>query len=162
MRTSRSFGAIFCLTLAAAAAPLAAQETAPAAPADSTPELVSGRTVTAVPVSTADAPRAQPQRRDRTRLFAEEIMASPQASRDMHDVVNALRPNWMRQRGRQSLSTPSVVQVYLDGVRLSGGPGELRNIEPERVKRVEYLDGSSATTQYGADHMRGAIMVFTR
>jgi len=78
------------------------------------------------------------------------------------DVVQSLRPNWLRERGPVSIRNRqgSEVIVYLDGARL-GGMDSLRQIRVSSVASMEYLNSSEATFRFGTNHVGGAILVRT-
>lgn len=98
-------------------------------------------------------------------LGSNELTAAELAVRDYEsafDAVRALRPNWLRQRGRASLTrqAASQVVVYLDGTRV-GGPDYLRQLRASDVAVMEYLNAADATNRYGTGHVGGAIVVRT-
>lgn len=99
--------------------------------------------------------------RDRDRIILEEIEATPVAN--AYDVVQALRPEFLRSRGVASVrsGTPEYAIVYVDGVR-TGGLGELRRVPREQLEEIRYLSGNDATTMYGTGHGGGAILVVTK
>lgn len=76
-------------------------------------------------------------------------------------LVKSLHPSWLRERGRQSLALNAPVVVYMDGLR-AGTADSLRDVDPRRVARIQYLDARAATSRYGTGHANGAIMVTTR
>ena len=76
------------------------------------------------------------------------------------EVVQALRPGWLRLRGATSFRT-EYVRVYLDG-SLLGAPEQLRNITTRSISSMRFLDGVAATERWGLDHGQGAIVVSTR
>jgi hypothetical protein len=78
-----------------------------------------------------------------------------------YEVVETLRPQWFRTRGRASLSQSVVVKVYLDGALL-GGPDQMRHITTRALTSIRYLDGSEATLRWGLDHGQGAIVISTQ
>ena len=96
---------------------------------------------------------------DRSLLTADEMMRA--GSQDAFAAVQALRPHWLTTRGTNSLSSPGMVKVYLDG-NLMGGPDFLRQITVTSIGSIRHLDGLEATQRYGLDHGEGAILVFTR
>lgn len=156
MTTPRAFCAIFPLVLAATAATASqasAQETA----------TEPGKAVSAAPVprSTAGEEQrdARPARRSPNRLSGEELRSATQSN--LYDLIRAVRPRWMRQRGQGSINRPEGVRVYVDGSP-ADGLGALRGIEVTSVGSVEYLDGGSATMRWGTGHPNGAILVTTR
>ena len=77
------------------------------------------------------------------------------------EVVQALRPQWLRGRGRTSVNLSESVKVYLDDSPL-GEPEQLSSVSTQSIASIRYLDGNSATQRWGMDHGQGAIMVSTR
>jgi len=85
------------------------------------------------------------------------------ADRSAFDLVQLLRPRWLRARvqGTPGNPRPAYAQVYVNGLRY--GPIEsLYQIPATTIERVDYLSSLDATTLYGTGHMGGAIRVFTR
>jgi hypothetical protein len=100
------------------------------------------------------APRSNPNRIERTQIESE----GPSSA---YDLVQKLRPNWLRWRGSTSFTQQTDVAVYLDGVHL-GGPEELRAITTTNLEFLEYLDARMATNRFGSGHVNGAILAVTR
>jgi outer membrane receptor protein involved in Fe transport len=99
-------------------------------------------------------------RRSRDVITAEEIATVRVGS--AYDVVESLRPEYLRSRGPASADgTQEYAVVYLDGVR-AGGPGELRRVPTEALAEIRYMSGPDATTRYGTGHGGGVIMVVTK
>lgn len=101
--------------------------------------------------------------RNRTILFSDEIAQYGTAGRTAYDMIRLLRPEFLRSRGATSLRdlTPPTATVYLDGVRY-GTLESLKLISAEQLSKVQYLNGSEATTRYGTDHVGGAILITTK
>ena len=78
-----------------------------------------------------------------------------------YDAVEALRSNWLSNRGSDSFQHSSVVRVYLDNVSL-GDKEQLRTIAITSIVYIKYFDGISATARWGLDHGAGVIYVSTR
>ncbi len=78
-----------------------------------------------------------------------------------YDVVQDIRPRWMRTRGTDSMRNPSAVRVYLNSTPL-GGVDALRGISAGEVTSIRYFGGAEATQRFGPDHGSGAIVVATR
>lgn len=79
---------------------------------------------------------------------------------NMFDAIQALRGNWLRNRGSDSFSQPTAIQVYLDNQRM-GGIEQLRAISPRTVAQVRHFDGIEATSRWGMDHGAGVIAITT-
>ncbi len=97
--------------------------------------------------------------RDPNLLTTEDVETSNQT--DAYGLIQTQRPNWLRRRGRQSVHLTSAIVVYMDVTRL-GGVESLRQIPINVIRRVEYLDGTTATQRFGTGHGMGAIVVWSR
>jgi hypothetical protein len=85
-----------------------------------------------------------------------------------YDLVNRLRPQWLRATGVGSVSggNPSTygIVVFLDNVRL-GGVETLRNVDSGSIASIRYLTPERAATTLpglGREPISGAIVVSTR
>ena len=98
--------------------------------------------------------------RERNVISAEEIATL--TVMDAYEVVEKLRPEFLRARGVGSLRSrqPDLPVVYVDGVRV-GGLNELRRVPRTLLAEIGYLHAADATTRYGIDHVGGAILVLT-
>ena len=99
------------------------------------------------------------QRGMRDAITFEEIQRS--SAGDAYELVQSLRPSWLRQRGRTSIVLPSPIRVYLNGV-LQGELDALRRISASTILRLEHLGASAATRRFGTGHASGAILVTTQ
>src|SRR5215207_4988624 len=63
-------------------------------------------------------PPREGRRLDRSVITREQMLSGDYVT--AYDAVAALRSNWMRPRGADSFVLPSVVWVYIDGVRAGG------------------------------------------
>lgn len=80
---------------------------------------------------------------------------------NVFDLVQAMRPNWLRARSPNSFQSPGVVQVYVDDVRL-GGVENLRSLAVQGVQYIRWYDPISASSRWGLNHEQGAIVVSMR
>lgn len=108
---------------------------------------------------TLDGDRARP-------VDPNQLTSADMVHRDHDNVfeaVRALRPNWLRPRGRVSLTRTAAgdVVIYMDGTRV-GGPEYLRRVPVNDVSVLRYLNASAATNRFGTGHAGGVIMVTTR
>jgi hypothetical protein len=79
-----------------------------------------------------------------------------------YEAVRNLRPQWLRVRGRDTITgDPGGVQVLLDDVRL-GGVEVLRTLPISGVVYFQFVDGISASQRWGTGFGNGAIFVSTR
>jgi hypothetical protein len=90
-------------------------------------------------------------RRSTNILTAEEIASS--TAKDAFEVIDLLRPQWLRTRGG-----PYLPVVYLDNTKY-GEVESLRNIPAANIAEIRYLSANEATTLYGTGHIGGAIVV---
>jgi len=100
------------------------------------------------------------------RVTTAEIDATAGAS-SAYDLVNRLRPHWLRTpigsispRG----GSTQVILVYLDGIRL-GGVSDLRMVSASSLGSMQYLDATRAPTvlrDIGTEPVAGAILLTTR
>jgi len=111
-------------------------------------------------VACASDPTSRGTRRDRNLITLEEIAALPPTN--ANDLVNRLRPTWLRDRGPTSMSSggPSLPVVYIDEVR-SGGVEALYRVSSQIVREIRFINGRDATTRWGMDHGGGVILVTT-
>jgi hypothetical protein len=93
-----------------------------------------------------------------------------------YQVVQRLRPRWLRPRSQASLGTPSrrdpsgvgtqpptppMPEVFVDNVRR--GPVEsLAQISLNEIEQMQFIDATDATTRYGTGYISGIIHVLTR
>ena len=95
-----------------------------------------------------------------------EIDATPATS--AFDLVNRLRPQWLRQAGTGSIGGGTirgqVTLVYLDGNKI-GSLEALRSISATGIRTMEWIPATRAAvvfTDVGSDAINGAISIRTR
>lgn len=98
-------------------------------------------------------------------LTRAEIM-STEGARNLHDVVQRLRPRWLIARaGDRSIGMETGIVVYQDQAML-GDVDTLRQLGPSAAHELRYLDGPTATSTLpgigSGRHIAGAIIVVTR
>lgn len=74
------------------------------------------------------------------------------------DAIDALRNDWLRVRGANTITHPTEIQVYRDGVRL-GTVASLREISVTTIESIRHYNGMDATARWGLDHGQGVIYV---
>ena len=86
------------------------------------------------------------------------------SANDAYDVVQLLRPMWLRARAAPSLTNPGggYPRIYVDNVPLAGGTRELRTVPAGDIREIHYISPADATTRFGTGHAGGVIMVMTR
>jgi hypothetical protein len=102
---------------------------------------------------------------DRDLITREEIRERVPGAKTAWDVVQQLRPHFLRERAPISMAEGtqrSPVQVYVNGVQSVSVPAvSLRDIRADDVIEIKYLNPSDATTRYGTGHLNGAVLVAT-
>jgi hypothetical protein len=108
--------------------------------------------------STSSDPDAQQVSGGRSVLTREEVRGS--AHNNLYDVVQALRPSWLVQRGPISLTDPGAgrVVVYVNDVQ-AGGAEYLRQVSVLDVVSLRYLDPLEASAQFGLKQSGGAAII---
>jgi len=107
-----------------------------------------------------DPPGARPAPRSTSTLLTEDVIQRGQYQ-NAYELVLALRSNWLRPRGTDSLTRPGQVQVYRDEIRI-GGVESLRAMPTMDIASIQFIDGISAAARWGLDHGNGVIAVTTR
>lgn len=100
-------------------------------------------------------------------ITRETIDASRTSYSNAYQIVERLRPQWLRKRSGGGSNEMGMNQemegdivVYVDGTRI-GGPQALRGIMADGVASIRFLNAAEAT-RYGTGHQHGAILVVTR
>lgn len=99
---------------------------------------------------------------DRNIILEQEIMSVPSAN--LYDLIQKLRPQFLRSRGPTSITSSSASEyamVYVDG-RQYGDISSLRSLVSTQVERVQYFDANSAAQKFGMISGSGVIEVTTR
>jgi len=109
---------------------------------------------TACAAGQSGSPRINPDRISRVEI--EE--AGPSSA---YDLIQKLRPIWLRKRGNTSFTQDTDLWVYVDGTRL-GERDSLRGVRTENLESLEFMDARRATNRFGPGHMNGAILLTTR
>ena len=94
-------------------------------------------------------------------LITQEEIAAVGAT-NLYDVVLRLRPGWLTGRGMKNFGgNTGLIVVYQDHIRM-GEVGALREIPPNYVVSLRYLDASSAAMLPGIlprEIVGGAIVI---
>ena len=83
------------------------------------------------------------------------------ASTNLYELVEKVRPNFLRSRGQSSLNSSATLEypaVYVDG-RPYGDIASLRSLVTSQVSQVRYYDAPSAAARFGAINAPGVIDV---
>lgn len=91
-------------------------------------------------------------------VTGDEVRDTPASN--LYDALARLRPQWLRSRGRSSLTQPGSTTpvVFVAGVEY-GPLSSLREMYVDQVRRVEFINARDATTRFGTGHAGGVIMV---
>ena len=83
--------------------------------------------------------------------------------RSAYELVERLRPVWLRSRGERSLRLPTEIVIYQNETML-GGIETLRALPIEMVHSMRLLDSAEAgrLTGLGSRHVERVIMVVIR
>ena len=109
----------------------------------------------------AAAQRADPPRRSRDLITADEIAAHP--ARDAYDLVQRMHPEWLRGHASATnvYGRTDPVMVFVDGVQ-AGTVAELRGLKAEAVGEMRFVASEEAVARWGTGHSAGVIMVTSR
>lgn len=103
-------------------------------------------------------------RRSPDRIDSAEIVTS--SATNAYELIDRLRPSWLRPPGSGSLSggvRSQIILVYLDGNRL-GDLQSLRTLSVGGIRSMQWLDAARAATiltEVGSDPVGGAIVIKT-
>ena len=91
-------------------------------------------------------------RRDPNLLTSEEMVEF--SSDTLYEVIQRLRPRWLRGRGRGDTA------LRMDGQRTE--LRVLRSVRPADVELVRWVSAQDATTRFGTGYANGLIEVVSR
>ena len=84
---------------------------------------------------------------------------------NLHDVVQRLRPQWLRVPAPTSINMNNEIVVFQDQMQL-GGPDALRQLGPELAYELRWMDGVRASSALpglmSGRHIEGVIIVSTK
>ena len=78
-----------------------------------------------------------------------------------YDLIAAVRPNWLNQRGVETLGQPIELQVHYNGIHV-GGLAALREIPVTELVYLEYVDPNAAAGRWGLGYGKGAVVLSTK
>jgi hypothetical protein len=119
----------------------------------------------AQPSAVAGDPNAAPATHDRSVLTQAELRAS--TDQYLYDVIQRLRPDWLRTHGVTSIATaragngdPDPVRVYVGMVRV-GGPEYLTRFATAQAESLKFFSPAQAQLRFGTGNTNGAIQVIS-
>lgn len=96
-------------------------------------------------------------------LLADEIATVKVAS--LYEVIQRLRPRWLTvTSGPRSFGVETEIVVYQEQTML-GGTEILKELAPDMVREIRYVDGTKASASLpglGSRHVVGAIVIIPR
>lgn len=111
---------------------------------------------------TSATPRAS---RQQDVITESEIAARASEASNALQIVQKLRPQMLRSRGRVSPNDTSgeasLPKVIVDDVAY-GTIESLANLNASQVREIKYMNASDATTKWGTGYMGGVIIVITK
>lgn len=117
---------------------------------------------TAVPGGTAAtaAPSASPARRNPNVISQEELASSEMRSRNVLDVVRSLRPAFLTERGKNSMTDAEAGKVHASINGIGVIPlDDLRNIQAHTVVEIVFLSPAAAMQRFGGAAREGPVIV---
>jgi hypothetical protein len=116
----------------------------------------------ASPMAATAGAVAAPVGGSRNLITEEEVRAS--TSTNVYELLQALRPQWLRVRGDNAHAEVNVetagIRVYVERGYV-GDLNALRQIATTEVTSVEFMDAATATYRLGQGNPLGAIVVHT-
>jgi hypothetical protein len=114
-------------------------------------------------LSAQDSTKPAPKLKRHPDLISnQEIEAAPLSATTAHNLVQHLRPNWLRGRGPSSIMLETAgVQVYVSGMH-QGGASALEQVARNSIKEIQHMRGTDAVQRYGTGHENGAILVILK
>jgi hypothetical protein len=113
--------------------------------------------------SSGAAPAPAGGGRSRNLITEDEIQKA--SARTAYELVQSLRPEYLRNRGVTSTSDNAyqggMPLVYMDGVQF-GTIESLSNIAPGTIREIRFLSGRDATTRFGTGVANGVIEIITK
>lgn len=102
-------------------------------------------------------------RRSSGSLITDEEMREKGQYSNLYDLIEVLRPRWLRAQGGPDsfYGGQGQVQVHMDG-NWMGDVAVLRSLSVSGVTSIEWIAPIAAAARYGLDHSHGAIVVSTR
>jgi hypothetical protein len=119
----------------------------------------------AQPGAVAEGSGDVPVSHDRSVLSAAELHTA--TDQYLYDVVQRLRPDWLRVHGATAIAngmggnpTADPVRVYIGMVRL-GGPEVLTRVPTVQAESLKFFSPSEAQLRFGPGNVNGAIQVIS-
>ena len=110
--------------------------------------------------STVTAAKATRGTTGASRYLVTEEELTNAGDRSAYEVLQQVRPSFLRSRDIQTTSNPypAPVDVFVDGGRTEGLDA-LKNIRASTVKEMRFYEPQDANTKFGTGHNGGVIAV---
>ena len=108
------------------------------------------------------AAEAGAERGSPNEIVQAEILSRGNLDPSAFKLIERLRPNWLRSRGKISFTRPGAGYpvVYIDAIR-HGNLNTLHQMTPHQIRRIEFIRAADATIRWGTGHSGGAINIVT-
>jgi hypothetical protein len=106
------------------------------------------------------APAASPARRNPNLISREELLDPRVRARNVLDVIKELRPNFLTERGKNSMSDPEAGKVHasINGLGVVALE-ELGGILTNSVVEIQFLNPGAAMQRFGGAAREGPVIV---
>ena len=112
-----------------------------------------------------DKPAKSATKRQSNVISGEEIDAIRSEVPDAYQLIERLRPQYLRLRGSSGRVDMNAAAVEIQVVVNNSGRGSLsvlRSIPSISIKEIRFLNGTDASIEFGTNYGAGAILVFTQ
>jgi hypothetical protein len=93
------------------------------------------------------------------RIEREEIIAANRGN--AYELLEMIRPQWLRTRSDTSVLSEATILVYVDDVRY-GNLESLRTLSPQAIFLMLRYNSTAASQRWGPGHADGVIYISTR
>lgn len=122
--------------------------------------LTTALLITLTTVGCATSGSSSGTSRNADLITSEELRDFEVQSQNAYQVIQRLRPSWLRARGSSFSGGRELPAVFTDGTRF-GEVDSLYNLTVSDIVEMEYLDSRDATTRFGTGYPAGVIMITT-
>lgn len=125
----------------------------------------SGTAETAsTPVPSASASGTTAPKRGSSTLIVEDEIRSAGNQRNVYELIDALRPGFMRMRAGAAASESGNmrIRVYVDDRRYGESVESLRDLGTSGIVEIRRISAADATLRWGTGHDGGVILITTK
>ena len=102
------------------------------------------------------------QRRNPNVMTTEELRQTDAEGLSAFQVIQRMRPQWLRSRGVGSFGGGSSLPKVLVEEAPFGEVDDLRRMDASEIDELRFLSAADATTRFGTGYPAGAILVSLR